>query len=207
GFVGHGHRDRTLGEILIQLTDHEFQNLDQILFAERHEQDDFIHTVQEFRIESALDLALHQVFDLLGNHLVFRRLEAQTLAFHEVPSADVRSHDDDGVFEVNRVAQAVGQLAVFKNLQQDVEHIRMRLLDFVEQDDRIWRPLDAFCQLSTLFVTNVTRRRADQLRYGMLLHELRHIEADESLVAAEHEMRQGASDFSFANARRSEEQE
>src|SRR5208282_1549548 len=206
-FVGHGYGDRALGEILVQLADHEFENLDQVGFAERHEQDDLIHAVQEFRIEGALDLALHQVFDLLGNHLVFRRLEAQALALHQVPRADVRRHDDDGVLEVDRVAQAVGQLTVFKDLQQDVEHIRVRLLDFVEQNDRIWRPFDAFRQLSTLFVTNVTGRRTDQFRYGMLLHELRHIEADESFIAAEHEMRQSARDFSFAYAGRSEEQE
>ncbi len=41
----------------------------------------------------------------------------------------------------------------------------------------------------------------------MLLHELRHIETYESFVAAEHEVRQSASHFCFANASRSEEEE
>ena len=41
----------------------------------------------------------------------------------------------------------------------------------------------------------------------MLLHEFRHIEADKCLVAAEHEVRQGARDFSLAYARRTKEQE
>src|SRR6202011_895814 len=115
----------------------EFENLDQVGFAERHEQDDFIYAIQELRIERALDLAPHQVFDFFRNHLVFRRLEAQTLALHQVPRADVRRHDDDGVLEVDGVAQSVGQLAVFKNLQQNVEDIGVRLLNFVEQNDRI----------------------------------------------------------------------
>src|ERR1019366_4996081 len=139
--------------------------------------------------------------------LVFRVLEAEALALHEVTSADVRRHDDDGVLEVDRVAESVGQLAVFKYLQQDVEHIRMRLLNFVEQHDRVGSAFHTFRQLSALFVAYVSRRRADQLRDGVLLHELRHIEAHERLVAAEHEMRQGARDFSFAYAGWSQKEE
>ena len=62
------------------------------------------------------------------------------LALLEVTRTEVRRHDDDRVLEVDRVAEAIGQLAVFKHLQQDVVDIRVRLLDFIEQDDRVgWR--------------------------------------------------------------------
>jgi len=37
-------------------------------------------------------------------------------------------------FEVDRAALAVGEAAVVEYLQQDVEDVRVRLLDFVEQD-------------------------------------------------------------------------
>ena len=124
-----------------------------------------------------------------------------------MPRADVRGHDEDGVLEVDRVAEAVGQLAVFKHLQQDVEDIRMRLLDFVEQDDRIRRTLDALGELAAFLVADVSRRRADQLRDRMLLHELRHIEADERLLAAEEELGQRARHLRFADAGRAEEEE
>ena len=103
--------------------------------------------------------------------------------------------------------ESVGELAVFKHLQQDVEEIRMRLLDFVEQDDRVGRALHALGQLAALFVADVSRRRTDQLRDRVLLHELRHIEADQRLLAAEHELRQGARDFGLADAGRAEEEE
>ena len=63
--------------------------------------------------------------------------EAHALRFFEEPRAQVRRHDDDRVLEVDRVAETVGQLAVFKHLQQDVVDIRMRLLDFVQQNDRV----------------------------------------------------------------------
>jgi hypothetical protein len=68
-------------------------------------------------------------------------------ALHQVLRANVRRHDDDRVLEVDRVAQSIGQLAVFKHLQQQVEHIRMRLLDLVQQHDRVRRTLDALGQL------------------------------------------------------------
>src|SRR5207302_936535 len=125
----------------------------------------------------------------------------------QVPGSDVRRHDDDRVLEVDRVAESVGQLAVFKHLQQDVENIRMRLLDFVEQDDRVRSSLHAFSELSTLFVADISRRRADQLRDRVLLHELGHVEADQSLLRAKHKLRQGAGNFSLADARGSEEEE
>ena len=96
-----------------------------------------------------------------------------------MPRPDVRSHHDDGVLEIHRVAQPVGELAVFKHLQQDVEHIRVRLLDLIQQHHRIRRPLHSFGELAALFVAHVSRRRADQLAHRVLLHEFRHIEADQ----------------------------
>ena len=54
---------------------------------------------------------------------------------------DVRRHDHDGVLEVDPVTQAVGQLTVLEHLQQNIEEIRMRFLDLIEQQPReyAWR--------------------------------------------------------------------
>src|SRR6266567_4564577 len=68
----------------------------------------------------------------------------------------------------------------------------MRLLDFVEQHYRVRCALHALGKLSALFVAYVSRRRTDQLRNRVLLHELGHIEADQSLLDAEHELRERA---------------
>ena len=105
------------------------------------------------------------------------------------------------------VAEPVGQLAVFKHLQQDVVDVRVRLLDFVEQDDRVRVALDALGELPALFVADVAGRRADQLRNRVLLHVLRHVEAHQALLAAEQEAGQRARDFGLADAGRSQEQE
>ena len=128
-------------------------------------------------------------------------------ALFEEARAQVRGHDDDGVLEIHLVAQAVGQLAVFKHLQQDVVNIRMRLLDFVEQDDRIGVALHALGKLAALFVAHISGRRTDQLRNRMLLHVLGHVEANQALFAAEQECRQRARHFGLAHAGGSQEQE
>src|SRR5215471_993988 len=86
-------------------------------------------------------------------------------------------------------------------------HIRVRLLDFIEKDDGIRRALDALGQLATLFIADISRRRADQLRYRVLFHELGHIEPDERFFATEEKFGQSACDFGLADAGGAEEQE
>ncbi len=128
-------------------------------------------------------------------------------ALFEEARAQVRRHDDDRVLEIDLVAEAVGQLAVFEDLQQDVVNIRVRLLDFIQQNDRIRVALDALGELAALFVAHISGRRTDQLRNRMLLHVLRHVEANQALLAAEQERRQSARDFGFADAGGPQEQE
>src|SRR6266436_6625659 len=83
----------------------------------------------------------------------------------------------------------------------------MRLLDFIQQDDRVRRAADALRQLATFFVAHVPWGRANQFRDGVLLHELRHVEADERLLRTKQKLRQATRDFGFANAGRPEEEE
>src|SRR5579884_1231684 len=125
----------------------------------------------------------------------------------EEPGPKVRGHDDDRVLEIDGVPETVGQLAVFEYLQQNIEDVRMGLLDFIQQDDRIGRTLHALGKLAAFLVAHVSGRRTDQLRNGVLFHKLRHIEADEALFTAEEELGQSPRYFGFADARGPEEQE
>ena len=43
---------------------------------------------------------------------------------------------------------SVGQAAIVKHLQQDVEYIWMCFLYFVEQDYSVWTATDGFCQVA-----------------------------------------------------------
>ena len=63
------------------------------------------------------------------------------------------------------------------HLQQDVEDVRMRLLDLVEQQHRVRLLGDGLGQQPALIEADIARRRADQTRHGVPLHVLGHVEA------------------------------
>ena len=71
----------------------------------------------------------------------------------------------------------IGDATVVEHLQQHVEHVRMRLLDFVEQNHRVRLPPHGLGQLPAFIVTDITRRRADEPRDAVLLHVFAPIEA------------------------------
>ena len=135
GLVRHRDGDRLLRQVRVQLRDHKLQNLDEVDLAQRVEDDDFIEPVQELGVKRALNLVPYQFLDFFCDRIFLRRLEAQAFALLQMAGPNIRSHDDDRVLEINRIAEAVSQLAVFKDLQENVEDIRVRLLDFVEQHD------------------------------------------------------------------------
>ena len=146
GFLGDRDGDGLLRQVRVELLHQQLDDLDQVGVVERLEEDDLVEAVEELGVEGLLDFVLDQLLDLLADQVVAIALEAEALLLHQVPRADVGGHDEDGVLEVDGVAEAVGQLAIFKDLQQEVEDIGVRLLDFVEQDDRVGRALDAFGQ-------------------------------------------------------------
>ena len=78
--------------------------------------------------------------------------------------ACVRGHDHDRIAEVDRAALAVGQPAVVEQLQQDVEHVGVGLLDLVQQHHRVRAAAHRLGQLAALVVADVAGRRAHQPR-------------------------------------------
>ena len=66
------------------------------------------------------------------------------------------------VAEVDPAALGVGQVPVLQDLEQDVEDLRVGLLDLVEQHDRVALAADRLGQLAALVEADVARRRADQ---------------------------------------------
>src|SRR5262245_45022430 len=71
----------------------------------------------------------------------------------------------------------------------------MRLLDLVKQNDRVRPATHCFSALPALVITNVSRRRADHARDGVLLHVLRHVEPDHRSFIVKQELREGARSF------------
>ncbi len=116
-------------------------------------------------MNSGLKCARSASMHLTANAFV----DAALAELGEKRAAEVRRHDDDRVLEVDRAALAVGQPAVVEELQQDVEHFGMRLFDLVEQDDRVRPPPHGLGELAAFLVADVSRRRTDQPRDGVLL--------------------------------------
>ena len=135
-----------------------------------------------------------------------RRVEAEPAPPDQV-RAQVARHDHDGVLEVDRAALAVGEPAVVEHLEQDVEHVRVRLLDLVEQQDRVRGPAHRLGELARLVVADVAGRRADQPADGVPLLELAHVDADHPVLAAEQRLGQRPGQLGLADAGRAEEQE
>ena len=63
-------------------------------------------------------------------------------------AARVGRHDDDRILKVHRAAVGVGDAALVQNLQQDVQHVRVGLLNLVEQQHRVGPAADLLRQLA-----------------------------------------------------------
>ena len=143
------------------------------------EQDDLIHPVEEFGPETRAHDRHHLIAHSFGV-LAFRLVDQKL-------GAEVRGHDNQGVAEIDGVALTVGQAAVVEHLQQNIEHIRVRFLDLVEQHHLIRPPPHRFGQRATFLVADIAGRRPDQARHRVLLHVFRHVDTDERALVVEQE--------------------
>ena len=120
---------------------------------------------------------------------------------------EVARHHDDRVGEVDGATLAVGETAVVHQREQHVEDVGMRLLDLVEQHDRVRAPANRFRELTTFLVADVSGRRADETRHRVLLHVLRHVDAHHGPLVVEQEVGERARELGLADAGGPEEQE
>ena len=91
----------------------------------------------------------------------------------------VGGHDQDDIAEIDLLAVVVGQFAVVHHLQQDVEQVRVRFFDFVEQQHAMRMLVDGVGEQPALVEADIARRRADQARDGVALHIFAHVEAEQ----------------------------
>ena len=65
------------------------------------------------------------------------------------------------------------------DLQQQVEDVRVCLLDLVEQQHRVGMLVDLLSEQPALVEADISRWRTNQARDRVSLHVLRHVESDE----------------------------
>ena len=149
-------------------------------------------------------LANHSLAALLGDGGVETHASAKVLQFS---CADVRCHDDDGVFEVHLSAQTVGEATFVEYLQQHVEHIGVSLFDFIKKYNRIGATTLLLSQLSAFFVANVARRRTHKARHVEFLHIFAHVDTDKCIGRIEQKLREAFCKQRFTHTRRTQEHE
>jgi len=200
-------RELLFAEPFLHVAREDRHDLRDVLPGQRVEDDHVVQPVQELGIEHLVDLFFH----LFGHPLeIAARIglpEAEGLAFGDVARADVRRHDHDGVLEVDQAAVVVRQMPFVEHLQQDVEHIGVCLLDFVEQHHGVRLAPHGLRQRPRIFVAHVSGRRADQPAHRKLLHVLRHVDANQRLRVGEQEARERARQLGFPDARGTTEDE
>lgn len=110
-------------------------------------------------------------------------------------------------FEIDHAAVAVGEAAVVKDLQKDVEHIRVRLLHLVKEHHAVGLVAHLLGELSALLVAHVARRAAYEAADAVLLHVFAHVDADQGVFVVEHHFAKGAAQLGLAHAGRPKEDE
>jgi len=103
--------------------------------------------------------------------------------------ADVGGEDDEGVFEIHHAPLGIRQAPVLENLEHHVEHVGVRLLNLVEEHERVRAAAHRLRELAALGVPDVAGGGADELGHGVALHELGHVQAHHGVLAAEVKLR------------------
>jgi hypothetical protein len=201
GLGGQLDRHLVLGHLHAQAVHEQVDDLQDLVLRELREDDDLVDAVQQLGAERLLQVAHHpRLHVLVGEALLVGEVEAERLVLRDRRRADVRGHDHDHVAEVDLAALRVGQLSVLEDLEEDVEHIGVRLLDLVEEDDRVRLAAHGLGELAAFVVADVTRRRADEARHRVLLHVLRHVDLDHRVLVAEQELGERARKLGLPHA-------
>src|SRR5579875_265132 len=128
------------------------------------------------------------------------RLAEADGAVGERGGTGVGGDDDNGVSEIDGLAVEVGDAANVEQLQEQVEDLRVRLLDFIKEDDAVRAAAHSLGKLTGLIVADVARRGADQPRCLVAFHEFGHVELDEYVFVSKESLRQRPRQFGFAYA-------
>ncbi len=178
-----------------------------LVFRQLVEHDHFVDAVQELGPEDLLELSHHPALHLavLETTVAHVLAEAKGLPLRDGARADVRGHDDDAVTEVHSASLGVGEPTVLQDLQQYVEHVGVRFLDLVEEDDAVGLASHRLGELPAFVVSDVAGRRTDQPAHGMLFHVLGHIDLDQGVLVAEEELGQRTGQLRLAHPRGAEE--
>ena len=176
----------------------------QLLLVKAVKHDRVVDAVEEFRSEVCLQLSLDFLLHVQPVGTACFTVEK---IFLDDVRADVTSHDNDGVAEIDRASLTVGEAAVVEHLEEDIEDVWVRLLDFVEEHHAVRLAADSLAELAALLVADVARRRADESRNGVFLHVLAHVDTHQRRLVIEQKLSQRAGQLGLTDAGRAHKNE
>lgn len=172
GGVGNLESEALVRKTLLEGVEHDIDDALEVVFCQRTEEYRLVKTVEELGTEAAAQLVHNALARLLGDVAVLVDAVEQILA------TEVRCKDNYRVLEVHGASLTVGYTAVIEHLKQDVEYIRMRLFNLIEQHDRIGLAAYRLGQLTALIVSDISGRRSDKTGDGVFLHVFGHIDTN-----------------------------
>ena len=96
-------------------------------------------------------------------------------AIQQIVCSDIGGHNQDCILKVNGSALRIRNPSVIQHLQKHIKYVRMRLFDFIKQDNTVRLSSDCLGQLSALFISHISGRRSDKSGHRIFLHVLTHI--------------------------------
>ena len=168
-----------LSQGVLQFLEHKRRNILEVVLGELVEVDDLVHAVDKLGPQEVLQGLHGPLLALLLGGAV------KANAAHLGIAARVGGHDDDGVLKVHLAAVGVGDMAVVQNLQENIEHVGVGLLDLVKEDHGVGFAADLLGELARLIIAHIARGRADDAGDGVLLHKLGHVQPDEGFRGVE----------------------
>ena len=164
-----------------------------------------LHAPEERRLETFVEHGPQHLAKLVGRrNLVGRLVQA---GLHDLLRADVAGENDDGVTKVDFAALGIVEHAFVEHLEEELEHIGVGLLHFVEQHHAVGVAAHCLGEHAPLAVAHVAGRRALQATHAVRLLVLAHVDGDELSLAAVEHVGQGERGFGFAHAARPDEHE
>ena len=80
---------------------------------------------------------------------------------------------------------AIGQSPVIQDLQEYIKDIRVRLLNLIQQDHRVWPTAHCLRQVTAFFIAHVPRGCTDKTSDRVFFHELGHVNPDHRFFGIE----------------------
>ena len=91
--------------------------------------DRIVYPIEELRPEVRLQFSLDILLHVEPFGLACFRMQEMFLYYMRT---DIAGHYDDGIAEINCSALTIGEPSIVKNLQKNIENIRVGFLDFVK---------------------------------------------------------------------------